>query len=63
MNNNQAPPEGDPDEDCGTVSLLVISDRLMALAHEVERAGYGATARSLVDLACAVFDETPRLLH
>jgi hypothetical protein len=45
------------------VSKLVISDRLIALAQEAERAGYTSTAHELVDLACAVFDETPRVLH
>ncbi len=45
------------------VSKLVISDRLIALAQEAERAGYTSTAHELVDLACSVFDETPRILH
>jgi hypothetical protein len=45
------------------VSKLVISDRLIALAQEAERAGYISTAHELVDLACSVFDETPRVLH
>ncbi len=45
------------------VSKLVISDRLIALAQEAERAGYTSTAHDLVDLACSVFDETPRVLH
>ncbi len=45
------------------VSKLVISDRLIALAQEAERAGYISTAHELVDLACAVFDEMPRILH
>jgi hypothetical protein len=50
-------------EDQPPVSKLVISDRLIALAQEAERAGYTATAHDLVNLACSVFDETPRLLH
>jgi hypothetical protein len=45
------------------VSKLVISDRLIALAQEAERAGYTSTAHDLVDLACSVFDEAPRILH
>jgi hypothetical protein len=58
MNNRQ-----DLHQNQGPVSKLVISDRLIALAQEAERAGYTSTAHNLVDLACAVFDETPRLLH
>jgi len=44
-------------------SKLVISDRLIKLAEDADRAGYTATAHVLVDLACAVFDEAPRLMH
>jgi hypothetical protein len=44
-------------------SHLVISDRLIRLAEEADRAGYTATAHQLVDLACAIFDEAPTLLH
>ena len=44
-------------------SKLVMSDRLIALAQEADRAGYTSTAHDLVNLACAVFDESPRLLH
>jgi hypothetical protein len=50
-------------EDRAPVSKLVISDRLIALAQEAERAGYVSTAHDLVDLACSVFDEAPRVLH
>ncbi len=50
-------------EDQGPISKLVMSDRLIALAQEAERAGYTSTAHDLVNLACAVFDEAPRLLH
>jgi hypothetical protein len=51
------------EDDQGPVSKLVISDRLIALAQEAERSGYMSTAHDLVNLACAVFDEAPRLLH
>jgi len=51
------------DMDHVPVSKLVMSDRLIALAQEAERAGYISTAHDLVNLACAVFDEMPRLLH
>jgi hypothetical protein len=50
-------------DDQAPVSKLVISDRLIALAQDAERAGYTSTAHDLVNLACAVFDEAPRLLH
>jgi hypothetical protein len=50
-------------EDQPPFSKLVMSDRLISLAQEAERAGYTSTAHDLVNLACAVFDETPRLLH
>jgi hypothetical protein len=39
------------------VSELVLSDRLIALAKDAERAGYNDTAEHLVTLACSVFDE------
>ncbi len=45
----------------GTVSPLVLSDRLIALAQDADRAGYTGTAEQLVCLACAVFDEAPQL--
>jgi hypothetical protein len=50
-------------EDQPPVSKLVISDRLISLAQEAERAGYTNTAHDLVNLACSVFDEAPRMLH
>jgi len=42
---------------------LVLSDRLISLAEEAERAGLRATAARLVRLACAVFDEGRRPAH
>jgi hypothetical protein len=59
MYNREAQHEDQPP----VVSKLVMSDRLIALAQEAERAGYISTAHDLVDLACAVFDQAPRLLH
>ena len=38
-------------------SELVLSDRLITLAEDAERAGYKDTAERLVTLACSVFDE------
>ena len=46
-----------------TVSELVLSDRLIALAEAADRAGYTDTADRLVTLACSVFDEAPRRPH
>lgn len=45
------------------VSELVLSDRLIALAQDADRAGYTATAEHLVTLACSVFDEVHRAAH
>ena len=47
----------------GAVSPLVLSDRLIALAKDADRAGYTGTAEQLVSLACAVFDEAPQPRH
>ena len=63
MYNRQAFHEAHLREEQPPVSKLVMSDRLIALAQEAERAGYIGTAHDLVNLACAVFDEAPRLLH
>ena len=46
-----------------TVSPLVLSDRLIALAQDADRAGYTGTAEQLVSLACAVLDGTPEPRH
>ena len=45
------------------VSPLVLSDRLITLAQDADRAGFTSTAERLVTLACAVFDESPRPKH
>ncbi len=41
------------------VSQLVLSDRLLTLARDADRAGFSFAARRLVRLAHNVFDETP----
>jgi hypothetical protein len=45
------------------ISELVLSDRLIALAEDADRAGYTDTAERLVTLACSVFDEAPGKPH
>jgi hypothetical protein len=45
------------------VSELVLSDRLLALAEDADRAGYTDTAERLLTLACSVFDEAPHKPH
>ena len=45
------------------VSPLVLSDRLITLARDADRAGFTGTADRLVRLAYAVFDEPPRPSH
>jgi len=40
-----------------------LSDRLIALAKDADRAGFTATADKLVTLACSVFDEAPQPAH
>jgi hypothetical protein len=44
-------------------SPLVLSDRLIALAEDADRAGYMGTTEHLVTLACSVFDEAPKHPH
>jgi len=44
-------------------SELILSDRLLALAQDADRAGYAGTAEHLLTLACSVFDEAPRKAH
>jgi len=44
-------------------SPLVLSDRLIALARDADRAGYTGTAEQLLSLACAVFDKAPAPRH
>ena len=42
-----------------SVSPLVLSDRLITLAQDADRAGLTNAARRLIHLAHAVFDEVP----
>lgn len=42
-------------------SPLVLSDRLLALAQDADRAGYAVTAEHLLHLAHTVFEEKPQL--
>ena len=44
-------------------SPLVLSDHLITLAQEADRAGYTSTARRLITLACNVFDEPAQPAH
>jgi hypothetical protein len=44
-------------------SPLVLSDHLITLAQQADRAGYTSTARRLITLACRVFDETAQPAH
>lgn len=44
-------------------SPLVLSDHLIRLAQEADRAGYTSTARRLITLACNVFDEPAQSAH
>jgi hypothetical protein len=44
-------------------SELILSDRLISLAQDADRAGYIDTAEQLLTLACSVFDEAPKKAH
>jgi hypothetical protein len=44
-------------------SPLMLSDHLITLAEQADRAGYTTTARRLVSLACTVFDEAAKRPH
>jgi hypothetical protein len=44
-------------------SELVLSDRLITLAEDADRAGYTTTAERLLELACSVFDNAPPAKH
>ena len=47
----------------GTPTTLTLSDRLITLAREADRAGFVVTAEHLVRLAIDVFDEAPHRAH
>ncbi|MBV9736060.1 MAG: hypothetical protein JO209_09125 [Acidisphaera sp.] len=49
-----------PGDGAHVTSPLVLSDRLLALAEQADRAGYQSTADRLVMLAHHVLDEPPR---
>ena len=42
------------------ISPLILSDRLLSLAQDADRAGLTQSATRLIGLAYAVFDEQPR---
>ena len=44
-------------------SELMLSDRLIALAEDADKAGFTDTAERLVNLACSVFDEVGKKPH
>ncbi|MDE2004969.1 MAG: hypothetical protein KGI51_00270 [Rhodospirillales bacterium] len=44
-------------------SALILSDRLIGLAEDAERAGLRDTATRLVRLACSVLDESRKERH
>jgi hypothetical protein len=44
-------------------SELVLSDRLITLAEDADRAGYTTTAERLLNLACSAFDKAPKTPH
>jgi hypothetical protein len=46
-----------------TVTELVLSDRLIALAQDADQSGYTDTAEHLLTLACSVFDEAAKKPH
>jgi len=45
------------------LSELVLSDRLLSLAEDADRAGYIDTAERLLTLACSIFDEASKKPH
>jgi hypothetical protein len=55
-----APTSGSEIGQSANVSLMTLSDRLITLAQDAEKAGYSVTAEHLVRLAMMIFDEAPR---
>jgi len=45
------------------ITELTLSDRLIALAEDADRAGFRYAAAKLVRLACTVFDEAGETRH
>jgi hypothetical protein len=55
-----APTSGSELHQAANVSLMTLSDRLITLAQDAEKAGYPITAGQLVRLSMKIFDEAPR---
>ena len=55
-----SPPQA-PLPDRAMFSPMILSDRLITLAQDADRAGFAITAEHLVHLAHTVFEEPPRL--
>jgi hypothetical protein len=58
-----APTTGSEIRQPATISLMTLSDRLITLAQDAEKAGYPITAEQLVRLAMMIFDEAPIRRH
>jgi hypothetical protein len=58
-----APTTGSEIRQAAPISLMTLSDRLITLAQDAEKAGYPVTAEQLVRLAMMIFDEAPRRRH
>ena len=52
---------GTPDLRAGAISVtpLVLSDRLISLAEQADRAGLRRVAERILSLACCILDEKP----
>ncbi len=52
---------GTPDLRAGVISVtpLVLSDRLISLAEQADRAGMRRVAERILSLACCILDEEP----
>jgi hypothetical protein len=52
---------GTPDLRAGVISVtpLVLSDRLISLAEQADRAGMRRVAERILALACCILDEEP----
>jgi hypothetical protein len=45
------------------ISPLMLSDQLLTLAQQADRAGFAGAAQQLLGLACAVLEEPPAASH
>jgi hypothetical protein len=52
-----------PNRHSSETSPLTLSDHLITLAEQADRAGFTSTAQHLVTLACSVFDEAVSPRH